>query len=1010
MAFHISFGIAVMKKIVLILVLLISVSLANAQDVLENNPTSLKWNQVNTTHFKIIFPKGFETQAQRMANTLQHIHDVEAKTLGSRPRKISVVLQNQSARTNGFVSMFPRRSEFYSMPSQNYNFLGNNDWLNLLAAHEYRHIVQYQHATRGFNRLLYYLFGNPTFAGMAQAAVPMWFWEGDAVATETAFTSAGRGRIPYFALAFKTNLLEGRTFNYHKQYLRSYKHFIPDHYVLGYHMVSYLRKRSNDPDVWGKITARSWNVPFIPFRFSSSINKESGVYVTQLYRDMAKDLTQQWQQEIDRLQLTPFEKVNQSKRRGYTDYLYPQIMDDGTIVALRRGIGNIEEIVTVGATDKKLFTPGTMLETGMISSAKGQVIWNEHGFDPRWRVKNFSLIKTSRKGAPKRIIGGNKERYNGSALSPDATRVATTQTNTTYQTSLVIIGFENNNVLKQFPNPDNAYLSMPRWTRDGKRIVLLKTKNNLKSVVAVDAETGAENVLVPASEENIGYPVLLDDYLLFNSPISGIDNIYAIDLKSNQRYQVTTSKYGAYNAAVTADNKTIYYNDQGRDGMDVVKAAFNPSSWKPFSQPLQENSLVENLVKQEGRPELFDSIPQEQFPVKKYNRFFNLINPYSWGFYTDNTLNEIDFGVKSRNVLNTVEISAGYNFDLNERTGALEGTLSYQGLYPIFDLQGRVGERRVDEGDIIYDKVVDDDTIRDVSQNLNFKWKEQTVVGGIRLPLLLTNSRFHSGLELSNNVGYSYVSEFRNSIDGEGRLIPKNYPQYFLGNYQDNGRLVYNHFAFSLYRLLKQSHRDIYSKWGTVVYVDWHKAIKEAGVFDGENLAFYATQYLPGLFKHHSFWGYWAAQSTDIPQINLSTKAGLDNYIFRNQIPLPRGLSMARYQTIYSMSGNYTLPLWYPDIAIGPLLNIQRLRANLFADYAFGSSTFFETVRSQTNASVGVEMKLDINILRFYPKFDIGFRYSYGQEQRTSKLGQQPTTGFTDTVAKFELLIGTFNF
>src|SRR5687768_4520781 len=156
-----------------------------------------------------------------MANLLEHIRDAETRTLHSPPRKIAVILQNQSSVSNGFVSILPRRSEFFTMPPQDYNFIGTNDWLNLLAAHEFRHVVQYQHATRGFNKLIYYLFGSTTLAGLSQAAVPQWFWEGDAVATETALTPSGRGRIPNFSLVFKTNLMEGRTFNYHKQYLRS---------------------------------------------------------------------------------------------------------------------------------------------------------------------------------------------------------------------------------------------------------------------------------------------------------------------------------------------------------------------------------------------------------------------------------------------------------------------------------------------------------------------------------------------------------------------------------------------------------------------------------------------------------------------------------------------------------------------------------------------------------------------------------------------------------------------
>ena len=311
------------------------------QTVLDNNPTHLKWNQVNTPNFRVLFPRGFDQQAQRVANTLEHMHAAEARSLGTKPRRISVLLQNQSAISNGFVSILPRRSELYTMPPQDYNFLGTNDWLDLLTSHEYRHVVQYQHATRGFNRLLYYLFGSTTLAGMAHVAAPQWFWEGDAVAVETAFTPSGRGRIPNFGLVFRTNLLEGRTFNYHKQYLRSYKHNIPDHYVFGYYMVSYLRKKTNDPEIWGKISARSWSVPFIPFAFSNAIHKKTGLYVTDLYRDMAADLRNEWQQQIDKTPLTGFENVNQRKSKAYTDYLYPQALSDGGVIAMKLGIGNI---------------------------------------------------------------------------------------------------------------------------------------------------------------------------------------------------------------------------------------------------------------------------------------------------------------------------------------------------------------------------------------------------------------------------------------------------------------------------------------------------------------------------------------------------------------------------------------------------------------------------------------------------------------------------------------------
>ena len=76
-------------------------------------------------------------------------------------------------------------------------------------------------------------------------------------------------------------------------------------------------------------------------------------------------------------------------------------------------------------------------------------------------------------------------------------------------------------------------------------------------------------------------------------------------------------------------------------------------------------------------------------------------------------------------------------------------------------------------------------------------------------------------------------------------------------------------------------------------------------------------------------------RSGDIGRIKKTAIANeIDNYLFRNGIPLPRGQSVSRNQDMYSMSVNYTLPVWYPDIALGPVLNFQRLRANGFFDYA----------------------------------------------------------------------------
>jgi hypothetical protein len=977
----------------------VGVSLQAQQNiVLQNNP-AMKWYRIKTPHFKVLYPEGFETQAQRMANVLEHVQGPESKTMGGPARRIALVLQNQSAISNAFVSITPRRSELYSMPSQNYNFIGNNDWLNLVATHEYRHIAQFNQANRGVNRLLFYLFGYNTLAAASFMAVPDWFWEGDAVAAETAFTPSGRGRIPHFSLVFKTNLMEGRQFNYDKQFLRSYKHNIPDHYVLGYNMVSYLRKRTGNAEAWENITRRAWNWPFIPFTFSRSVYKESGLYVSSLFKQMAADYRVMWKAQLDTIKLTEYALINSRTGKTYTDYRYPMEVGKDSVLVMRSGIGNIEQFVLLNGTrQKRIFTPGPMNNTGMLSVNNGRVVWNEYRYDPRRRVRTYSVIMAYDLKTKQAHQVTHRSRYAGAALSPDGTKIATVETDSKYKTTLKVVDYLSGLLLRQFANPDNDFISMPRWSEDGKELVAFSTDKVGKHLTFFDYETGSVNKSVYFGDENAGHPVPYKNYVLYNSPISGIDNIYAYNRSTGIRYQVTFSRYGAYNPSVSRDGRYLYYNDQQKNGLDVAKIFLNPNEWKPARNLVkQPGETFQHLVEQEGHPRLLDSVPAITYRPKRYSQLANTLNIYSWGAYLNNQdLTEVSAGITSQDVLSTTSMNVGYVYDLNERTGAWRAGISYQRLFPILDFQVTKSSRVVDLDSLSYRKISGSDTIN-VRDKLIFRWDEKNIEAGMRLPLVTTSSRYSSSITLFNYVGYTSVKNFRNSIDDGGRLLPVDWPQYFFRDYIDHGNLVYNRFNFTAFRLLKQNRRDIFSKWGQAIYMNAYNT-PYGGDYSGRLFSFQGRMFFPGFFRHHSLWGYWAYQESEIADVSLNTGRGLDNYTFRNTIPLPRGQSISRFEKFYSMSANYTMPVWYPDIHLGPLVNIQRVRTNFFYDYGFGQSRINNRDIQASYATIGAEVKFDINILRLLPQLDIGFRFSYRLQPAT-----QPTK-------PFELLIGTFNF
>jgi len=500
---------------------------------LDTNPPSVTWRYINTEHFKIIFPPGLQTEGQRMANTLEYLHQPLSGSLGRPPRKIPLILQNQGVISNGFVAFAPRRSEFYAMPPQDYNLLGTNNWLNLLAVHEFRHIVQYEKAYNSWSKLAYYLFGQNGLAVTSHVAVPNWFWEGDAVMTETAYSASGRGRIPDFNLLFRTILLERSAYSYNKQHNGSFKDYVPDHYVTGYHMVAHGRRKYGQ-EVWGKVMQQALNQFYVPFTFSQSLKDVTGKRLVPTYRAMTQELDSLWTLQADNLSITAATIINKRKNKTYTEYLYPQPLTDGSVVVLKTGLSDIPAFVHISPNgeEKKLFTPGNLNNGPLLSVVKDKIVWSELEYDPRWTTRNYSVIKTYDIAADTYRVLKRRTRLSAPVWSPDAQTIAAIEVNTDYLTSLVVVDGVTGEEIKRIAAPEQEFISMPRWSPDGKNIVLLRTQNNKRTIALLNLETNSFTDLLPYTNENVAHPVWVGNYIYYNSPYNGIENIYALDLQT----------------------------------------------------------------------------------------------------------------------------------------------------------------------------------------------------------------------------------------------------------------------------------------------------------------------------------------------------------------------------------------------------------------------------------------------------------------------------------------------
>ena len=176
----------------------------------------------------------------------EEVYKYAGRSLKHSPKKISVLVHTESAYSNGFVTWAPKRIEMYNSPNQD-NYA--QDWLQQLALHEFRHVVQLDKLNDGFTKMLSYILGEQAVGAVLGMFVPMWFLEGDAVTNETALTQSGRGRSPEFEQGMRAQIMDKEIYPYEKAMFGSYKDYVPNHYEMGYQLVAGARARYG-ADIW----------------------------------------------------------------------------------------------------------------------------------------------------------------------------------------------------------------------------------------------------------------------------------------------------------------------------------------------------------------------------------------------------------------------------------------------------------------------------------------------------------------------------------------------------------------------------------------------------------------------------------------------------------------------------------------------------------------------------------------------------------------------------------------
>jgi hypothetical protein len=790
--------------------------------------------------------------------------------------------------------------------------------------------------------------------------VPQWFFEGDAVGTETAFTRSGRGRIPYFGLGLRANLLSGRQYAYQKAVNGSLRDLVPDWYVLGYFLTSYA-KTHYGPDVWSRALDKYYRFPFYPFSFSNGLRRTTGLRVEDLYQRTMRELDSTWRAEqAARPAPTPVrELAGQAATRVFTQYQYPQYVNDSTILALKSGLGHIPQLVLLGrhGREKRVFTLGPINIPEMLSVGGGKAVWPEFRQSPRWGQKMFSELKMLdlKTGKVTRLATGT--RYAAAALSPDGTRLVAVRTDASYHHALVVLDATTGAVLQTVPNPRNDLYQQPRWLPDG-RIVAVALSAAGKNLYAIDFATGRVTNLLPVANVNLTTPQPWGDYVLYNSPQAGVDNVYAVSVKTSQTYQITNRPFGAYHAAISPDGRYLAFHDYRATGARVVEMPLDPATWTVLPAPARLDAPADPYAAKlaAGEP----AAPQikallaspdsagPRYGVRRYRPLTHAFRVFSYGVVQSPAGNAVSVGVRSQDFLSTTQVFAGLTYNQTERTLAVTGALSYQGLGPVFDVEGSYGGRDVG--------------VKDSKGAVNrYQWQEAHLLAGARLPLVLTRSKYLQALTL----GAYYLHE---------RVFSYNLPGLISGaEVGPNQSLHALQTSLAYASQLRQSARDVAPRGGGTLLVTY-RTTPFGTKLQARQVGGQGSVYLPGLARHHALrlrGGYQYQQQAQ--------------YSFASTISYPRADGYLSFDNLTVGSFDYSLPLAFTHWQLGRVLYVQRLRATAFADLAQGNSLVTVRVNNQLTQrrvtqdlqNYGIDLLALFNVFHLRTPVEAGVRVAY---------------------------------
>ncbi|HSQ61794.1 MAG TPA: hypothetical protein VLM85_01215, partial [Polyangiaceae bacterium] len=581
-------------------------ALFSAPDARAVGDPNLKWEAIETAHFRVTYYSSELDLARRVADLAESILGRLAPAVGWPPsERVEISIVDTTDSANAFAGALPYDSiRMFATAPDDLSPLGDvDDWYLELITHEFTHVLHTDHI-RGLPAVINAVLGKTLSPNQIE---PRWILEGLAVFEESSKTSGGRLRSSLWNMMMRADVLE--------------------------HNVAPLDVFSND-------SVRRWPGGDLWYLYGSFFMQWiAETYGEQAIRVMIDDYGHQ---------IIPY-GINRSIRRA-TGRTYEELFP-AFVATLEREFGEqAAEVRSRGVREGTRITFGgyksqnpRFIPVGAWPNTAGDIVYTrDDGHDtagvyhvPIRRDKNGAILPTREHDIVARTLGGGTttflpdgsyvfdsiETYNNlfgytdlfwspkgerspsgleshrvkltdgfrayePDVSPDGKRVVfATNHHGTSHLQIADLDVRAGTVahvheLVHSARFDQAYA--PRWSSDNRHVAYSSwTKGGYRDVRIVDTTDGSfEEVAHDRAID--GGPSFSPDgkRLYFHSDrAGGIMNVFVYDLANKTLKQVTNSINGAMQPAISADEKTLVYLGYTHEGYDLFAMDLDPSKY-----------------------------------------------------------------------------------------------------------------------------------------------------------------------------------------------------------------------------------------------------------------------------------------------------------------------------------------------------------------------------------------------------------------------------------------------